>query len=118
MRVILRVETSPDDHPAEVPEAVLPANDEERLVEVRVVFSQLLLLDLSNSSKKQPPVNVYGATTKQRLNCNFYVEEECEHRFISACSFFSWIILISLSSLCALRYRTVLECWREKGQEV
>lgn len=69
MRVILRVETSPDDHPAEVPEAVLPPHDEERLVEVRVVFSQLLLLDLSNSSTKQPPVNVHGATTQQRLNC-------------------------------------------------
>lgn len=55
MTVILRVETSPDDHPAEVPEAVLPPHDEERLVEVRVVLSQLLLLDLSNSSKKQAP---------------------------------------------------------------
>lgn len=68
MTVILRIETSPDDHPAEVPEAVFPPNDEERLVEVRVVLSQLLLLDLSNSSKKQPLVNVYGATTQQCLN--------------------------------------------------
>lgn len=34
----------------------------------------------------------------------------CPYLFISACSFFSWIIFISLSSLCAFLYLTVLEC--------
>lgn len=51
--MLVRVETGSNDHPAEVPEAVLPSNNEERLVEVRVVFSQLLLLDFSNQRKKE-----------------------------------------------------------------
>lgn len=44
---ILRIEACPDDHPAEVPEAMLTTHDEKRLIKVRVVFPQLLLLNLS-----------------------------------------------------------------------
>lgn len=49
----LRVEASADDHPAEVPEAMLAAHDEERFVKVRVVFSQLLLLNFSDQAETQ-----------------------------------------------------------------
>lgn len=45
--IILRVEASSNNHPAKVPEAMLPSHDKERLVEVRMIFSQLLLLDFS-----------------------------------------------------------------------
>jgi len=50
---LLRVEASPDDHPAEVPEAVLSPHDEERLVKVRMVLPQLLLLDLPASAEEE-----------------------------------------------------------------
>lgn len=42
----LRVEASPDHHAAEVPEPVLSPHDEQGLVEVGVVLSQLLFLHL------------------------------------------------------------------------
>lgn len=42
---ILRVETSSNNHPTKVPEAMLPAHDKEGLVEIRMVLPQLLLLD-------------------------------------------------------------------------
>lgn len=45
--VILRVEASSNDHSAEVPEAVFPAYNKERLIEVWMVLPKLLLLDFS-----------------------------------------------------------------------
>lgn len=45
--LILRIEASSDNHPAKVPEAVLPPHDEERLIKVRVIFPQFLFLDFS-----------------------------------------------------------------------
>lgn len=47
IRLILRVESSSNNHPAKVSEAVLPPHNEEWLIKVRVVFSQFLLLDFS-----------------------------------------------------------------------
>lgn len=52
MRSILRIETSSNNHPTKVPEAVLPAHDEERLIKVGMVFSQFLLLDFSAQPHK------------------------------------------------------------------
>lgn len=40
----LRIEACPDHHPAEVSEPVLPSDYEQRLIEVRVVLSQLFFL--------------------------------------------------------------------------
>lgn len=47
IRLILRVESGSNNHPAKVSEAVLPPHNEERLIKVRVIFSQFLLLDFS-----------------------------------------------------------------------
>lgn len=52
IRLILRIESSSDNHPAKVPEAVLPSHNEERLIEVRMIFSQFLLLDFSAQPNK------------------------------------------------------------------
>lgn len=115
--LILRIEASSNNHPAKVPEAVLPPHNEERLIKVRMIFSQFLLLDFSTSTELgQTPV-IFVSMKQQELNeCTTYIyfwqkltlhiilgQCLCEYLFISACSFFSWIILISLSSLCALR---------------
>lgn len=43
--VNLRVKASPYHHSAEVPESVLTANYEQGFIEIRVILSQLLLLD-------------------------------------------------------------------------
>ncbi|TNN57774.1 hypothetical protein EYF80_031958 [Liparis tanakae] len=57
---LLRVEASPDDRPAEFPEAVLSAHDEERLVKVRMVLPQLLLLDLPASAEEETNTTHYA----------------------------------------------------------
>lgn len=46
LEAILRIKSSPNDHPAEVPETMLTAHDEERLIKVGMVLPQLFLLDL------------------------------------------------------------------------
>lgn len=50
VRPILHIEAGSNNHPAKVPEAVLPTHNEERLIKVRMVFSQLLLLDFSKQA--------------------------------------------------------------------
>lgn len=45
IRLILRIEASSNNHPAEVPEAVFPTHNEERFVKIWMIFSQLLFLD-------------------------------------------------------------------------
>lgn len=49
---ILRIKASANDHPAEVPEAMLTANNEKRLVKIWMVLPQLLLLNFSAQSHK------------------------------------------------------------------
>lgn len=39
MWLILRIEASSNNHPAKIPEAVLPSHNEERLIKVRMIFS-------------------------------------------------------------------------------
>ena len=51
-RLILRIEASSNNHPTKVPEAVLPPHDKERLIKVRMIFSQFLLLDFSAQPNK------------------------------------------------------------------
>lgn len=50
--LILRIEASSNNHPAKVPEAVLPPHNEERLIKVRMIFSQFLLLDFSDQPNR------------------------------------------------------------------
>lgn len=69
VRLILRIEASSNNHPAKVPEAVFPTHNEERLIKVRMIFSQFLLLDFSG----QPHKPRYGTNnsycmTQQGLN--------------------------------------------------
>ena len=116
LMLILRIETSSNNHPAKVPESVLPADNEERLIKVGMIFSQFLLLDFSAQQDKRDGINTSNYIHINHTMTDFFQhitfskcdmlklgENVCEYLFISACSFFSWIIFISLSSLCALR---------------
>lgn len=49
---ILRIKASANDRPAEVPETMLTANDEKRLIKIWMVFPQLLLLNFSAQPQK------------------------------------------------------------------
>lgn len=53
LRPVLRIEASSNNHPAEVPETVLTPHDKKRLIEVRMVLPQLLLLNLPAQPHKQ-----------------------------------------------------------------
>lgn len=47
----LRIKASPYHHAAEVPESVLTANYEKGFIKIRVILSQLLLLDFPFEKK-------------------------------------------------------------------